>query len=122
MNMHSLLQIGYLLQVTPGRLFSIVAGLLGIMSVVIGWRALARSAKQTGSRRFRAIMALVVGLIGVFLSGLHLATTTGGFGTGKGRAGAIVALVIGSIGTSLGWRALKRSRQIATGATASKIG
>ena len=122
MNTHSLLQIGFLLQITPGRLFSIVAALLGIISVIIGRMALARSAGPTGSRRFRAIMALVVGLIGMFLSGLHLATTTGGFGTGKGRAGAIIALVIGLIGTALGWRALNRSRRIATDTTVSKIG
>jgi hypothetical protein len=55
-----------------------------------------------------------MGLIGIVLSGLHLATTTGGFGTGKGRAGAIVAMIIGLTGTLLGWLALARSRRIAT--------
>src|SRR5690349_4161534 len=119
MNMHSLLQVGFLLQITPGRLFSIVAGLVGLISVIIGWLALARSASPLNSRRFGATVALIMGLIGIILSGLHLATTTGGFGTGKGRAGAIVAIIIGLIGTVLSWLTLTRTRRIATGSKIS---
>ena len=56
-------------------------------------------------------MALVLGLIGMVLGGLHLAAATGGIGTGSGRAGAIVALVLGLIGMVLGGLALARSRR-----------
>jgi hypothetical protein len=42
---------------------------------------------------------------------LHLAGSTGGFGTGNGRAGAIVALVVGLIGMNLGGLGLARSRR-----------
>ena len=114
MNMQSLLQIGLLLQITPGRLFSVVAGLVGIISVVIGGIALARSARRISAGRIMGAVALVAALIGMVLSVVHLARTTGGgFGTGKGRAGAIVALVIGLIGLVLGGLALARSRRIA---------
>jgi hypothetical protein len=111
MSMQSLLQVDLFLQITPGRLSSIIAGLVGLVSVIIGGVALARS------RRSGAIIAFVMGLIGVVFSGVHLASTTGGFGTGKGRAGAIVALVIGLMGMVLGWLALSRSRRVARGRT-----
>jgi hypothetical protein len=120
MNMQNLLQVSVLLQITPGRLTSIVAGLVGLASVIIGL-ALARSVRRSISfRRSAAIVALVAGLIGAFLSVLHLVRTTGGFGTGKGRAGAIVALVIGLTGMVLGWRALVRSRRIVTNGNQSQ--
>jgi hypothetical protein len=109
MNVQTLLQVSLLLQITPGRLNSIIAGLIGLVSVIVGAMALVRSA-HTGSRRFMTIMALTLGLVCIVLSVLHLARTTGGFGTGKGRAGAIVALVLGLTGMILGGRA--RSRRI----------
>jgi hypothetical protein len=98
---------------TAGRLWSLVAALLGLVGVVIGGLALARSAGgiDTGMGRGRAIVALLVGLIGMVLSGLHLANSTGGIGTGSGRLGAIVALVVGLIGMVLGGLALARSRR-----------
>jgi hypothetical protein len=108
MNIHSLLQIDWLLQVTPGRLFSIVAGVVGLISIVIGAIALSRSSRNIGAGRL-GILAMVIGLIGVVIAGIHLASTTGGFGTGKGRAGAIVAAIIGLIGVLLGGLALSRS-------------
>ncbi len=54
---------------------------------------------------------MVVGLIGIALAGLHLATSSGGFGTGNGRAGAIVAMVVGLTGIALGGLALPRSHR-----------
>lgn len=107
MNMQNFLQIDLFLQITPGRLFSIVAGLLGLVSVIIGILALSRSRS-----RQLAMVALVLGLGCVILGALHLARTTGGFGTGKGRAGAIVAIVIGLIGIVLSSLALARSKRI----------
>jgi hypothetical protein len=96
-----------------GRLVPTVAAVVGLIGVVIGGLALARSAGRigTGNGRRGAIAAGVAGLIGMVVGGLHLATSTGGFGTGNGRAGAIVALVVGLIGIVLGGLALARSRR-----------
>lgn len=99
--------------ITNGRARSLVAAAVGLISLVIGGLALARSAGRigTGNGRAGAIVALVLGLIGMVLSVVHLGTSTGGFGTGSGRAGAIVALVLGLIGMNLGGLALARSRR-----------
>jgi hypothetical protein len=97
---------------SPGRVGAIVAGLVGLIGVVIGGLAL-RSAGRigTGSGRSRAIVALVAGLIGMALGGLVVATADGGIGTGNGLGGGIVALVVGLIGLVLGGLALARSRR-----------
>jgi hypothetical protein len=116
MNMQSFLDIDLFLQVsgiTPGRAAAIVPAVLGLIGVIIGRRALTRSAHSTQSGRVMGTVALVLGLIGVVLSVLHLARTTGGFGTGSGRLGAIVAIVLGLISVMLGGLALVRSRRIA---------
>jgi Family of unknown function (DUF6223) len=98
---------------TSGRARALVAAVVGLISLVIGGLALARSTDRVGPGRSRAgaIAALVLGLIGVVLSVVHLGASTGGFGTGGGRAGAIVALVLGLIGMSLGGLAFARSRR-----------
>ncbi len=116
--MESLLQVSLILQITPGRLTTITYAVVGLISVVLGGLALARSGR-IGSGRLAAIAALVVGLIGMVLSGIHLASSTGEFGTGSGRLGAIVALVVGLIGVVLGGLALTRSRRIAKGSSSS---
>lgn len=114
MDIQSLLQVDLFLQIiTSGRLSSIMAGVVGLTAVIVGRMALIRSARNLSSGRVMGIIALVVGLIGMALSVLHLANTTGGFGTGKGRAGAIVGLVVGLIGMLLGALALVRSQRIA---------
>ena len=95
--------------ITAGRARSLVAGVVSLISLIVGGLALARSA--SGKGRTGAIVALVLGLLGMVLSVVHLGTSTGGFGTGSGRAGAIVALVLGLIGMSLGGLALGRSRR-----------
>ena len=122
MIIQSLLQID-LLQVsgiTPGRAASLLSAAVGLISVIIGRLALIRSARRTSSGRVMGIVALVVGLIGIVLSVLHLAGTTGGFGTGKGRAGAIVAIVVGLIGMILGGLALARSRRLVKNSNAAR--
>jgi len=98
---------------TSGRAQALVAAVVGLISLVIGGLALARSAGRigTGNGRVGAIVALVLGLIGIVLSVVHLGNSTGGFGTGGGRTGAIVALVLGLIGMNLGGLALARSRR-----------
>jgi len=95
---------------TSGRARSLVGAVMGLISLVVGGLALGRAG--TGSGRGSAMLALALGLIGIILSVVHLATFTGGFGTGSGRAGAIVALVLSLIGIILGWLALARSRRV----------
>ena len=111
MNMQSFFPTDLFLQIiTTGRLTSIIAAVVGLISVVIGRLALSRSGRRAGSGQFMSIVAIVIALISTILAVYHLARTTGGFGTGKGRAGAIVALVIGLVGITLGVKALFRSR------------
>lgn len=115
-DLQSLLPFDLFLQVkgiTPGRTVSIVAGVVGLISIGIGWWAMARSTRHTSLGRRMGIAALVIGFTGMVLGLEHFASTTGGFGTGSGRAGAIVAMVIGLTGMFLGWRALVRSQRIA---------
>jgi len=58
-----------------GRTVPTVAAVLGLISVVIGGLALARSAGRIGAGNGRAgaIVALVLGLVGMVLGGLALA-------------------------------------------------
>jgi len=102
--------------ITPGRARALVAVAVGLISLVVGGLALARSAGRIGAGNGRAgaTVALLLGLIGMVLSVVHLGNSTGGFGTGSGRAGAIVALVLGLIGINLGGLALARSRRSRT--------
>jgi hypothetical protein len=106
-------QLSLIVDLTAGRARALVAAVVGLISLVTGGLALARSAGLigTGNARAGAIVALVLGLIGMVLSVVHLGSSTGGFGTGSGRAGAIVALVLALIGMNLGGLALARSRR-----------
>jgi hypothetical protein len=96
---------------TAGRLWSLVAALLGLAGAVIGGLALARSAGRigTGTGRRGAIVALVAGLAGAVIGGLVVAAADGGPGTGYGIVGGFVALVVGLIAMVLGGLALARS-------------
>jgi hypothetical protein len=98
---------------SSGRVGASVAALVGLIGVVIGGLAMARSAGRidTGSGRRGAIVALVAGLIGMAVGALVVATSDGGIGTGNGLGGAIVALVVGLISMVLGGLALARSRR-----------
>jgi hypothetical protein len=99
---------------SSGRLGAIVAAVLGLTGVIIGWLALARPTSRIGigNGRGGAFMALAAGLIGIALGGLVVATSDGGIGTGNGRGGAYVAVVVGLIGIVLGGLALARTRRI----------
>jgi hypothetical protein len=92
-----------------------VAAAVGLISLIVGGLSWARSAGRIGkgSGWVGAIVALVLGLIGMVLSIVHIAGSTS-FGTGGGRAGAIVALVLSLIGMSLGGLAWARSRRSRT--------
>ena len=91
----------YVKGITAGRAKSLVGGALGLISLIIGWRAKARVANNH-SAKSSATIALVLGLVVIGLSIVHLVDATGGFGTGGGKAGAIMALVLGLSGTALG--------------------
>jgi hypothetical protein len=99
--------------ITSGRARALVGAVVGLISLIIGGFAFARSTGRSGAgnRRAVAVLAVVLGVIGMILSVVHLETSTGGFGTGSGRAGAIVALVLSLIGISLGGFTLARSRR-----------
>jgi hypothetical protein len=95
-----------------GRLVPTVAAVVGLIGVVLGGLALARSANRVGtSNGRRGAIAAVAGLISLVVGGLHSANSAGGFGTGNGLAGAIVAMVVGLIALVLGALALARSRR-----------
>jgi hypothetical protein len=113
MDTQTFLQADLLQVVTTGRLWSIVAGLLGLTGLIIGIVALMRVSRNVNSAQRIGTIALVLASAGILLSIIHLARTTGGFGTGKGRAGAIVAIVIGLIGIIFSRLAITRSRRIA---------
>jgi hypothetical protein len=94
-----------------GRLVPTVAVVVGLIGVVLGGPALARS-RRAGNGRTGAIVAAVLGLISLVIGGLHAANSAGGFGTGNGLAGAIVAIALGLISMVLGGLALARSRRL----------
>jgi hypothetical protein len=93
-----------------GRLLPTAAAVVGLLGVVIGGLALARS-RRAGNGRAGAIVAAVLGLISLVIGGLHTANSAGSFGTGNGLAGAIVAIVLGLVGVVIGGLALARSRR-----------
>ncbi|MFC4114231.1 DUF6223 family protein [Nonomuraea zeae] len=102
---------------TSGRIWSLVAALLGLAGVVAGGLALARSAGRfrtrtgTGTGRNGAVVALVAGPAGMVIGGLVVAAAKGGPGTGYGIVGGFVALVVGLISVVVGGLALARSRR-----------
>jgi hypothetical protein len=92
-----------------GRTVPTVAAVLGLISVLVGGLALARS-RRTGTGRAGTVVALVLGLVSVLGGGLHGVNAAGGFGTGNGLAGAVFAVVLGLAGMVLGGLASAHSR------------
>ncbi|WP_405792442.1 DUF6223 family protein [Streptomyces sp. NBC_01506] len=95
-----------------GRGMASTAAVVGLISVVFGGLAMARSGGRVGGRR-GALVALPLGVIGLIVSVLALAQSSDGVGTGNGRGGAVVGVVLALIGMALGWLALSRSRRTA---------
>lgn len=94
--------------ITTGRARALAGAVVSLISLGIGWRAKIRSTRGASNGRTGAIVALVLGLVGIILSVVHLSVTAGAvFGSGSGKAGAIVALVLGFIGIILGGMALR---------------
>jgi hypothetical protein len=101
----------YVSGITTGRAKALLGVVVGLISLVVGWRAKVRSAAGTGNGRTGAIVALLLGLIGIVLSIVHLIISAGAvFGSGSGKAGAIFALVLGLIGMTLGGLVLRSKR------------
>lgn len=93
---------------TSGRLESILALIVGLVSVVIGGLSL-RPLAHAGFKKYGAVVAVIGGLVSIVLSMLHLVRSYGAaLGTGSGKLGAIAALMVGLIGLILGWLALIR--------------
>ena len=98
----------YVSGMTAGRARALVGVAVGIISLVIGWRAKVRSARGSNVRA-AAIIAIVIGMVGIVLSLLHLNMAAGAvFGSGSGKAGAIFGLVPNLAGATLGALALKQ--------------
>ncbi|WP_268871934.1 DUF6223 family protein [Amycolatopsis orientalis] len=95
---------------SPGRIGSIVAGVLCLVGVVAGGLARVRSRAGTGSGRRGALVAVATGATGVVVAGVVAAGSDGGIGTGNGLAGAFVALALGLAALVLGGLTLARSR------------
>ncbi|MDD9269303.1 DUF6223 family protein [Paenibacillus sp. GCM10023248] len=95
--------------ITPGRLLTIAAALIGLCSAVAAGITLARPTGRLATGKWSSVMSIVLSLFCVLLSAFHLAVTPGGFNTGNGRAGAIIAIAIGLIGLLLAGTAWTRS-------------
>ena len=103
----------YVSGITSGRAKSLIGGVLGLVCIIVGWRAKNRSASGAEKPRTEATLAIILGLIGILLSIVHLSTSAGAvFGSGSGKAGAIVAIVLSLIGITLAGLALRNERRI----------
>ncbi|MET8864848.1 DUF6223 family protein [Nonomuraea sp. NPDC004580] len=90
---------------TPDRIWAGVAALVAAGSTIIGWPAL------RNARRWKAIAALTLGVVGGLNGAVKLAIADGGLGTGNGVFGAAMALALGLLGALLGRLALTRVRR-----------
>jgi len=107
--------------ISSGRLGAFVAAIVGLVGLAIGGLALARSTRRppsagdvgAGPGLNRALAAVALGLFGVVLGGLIVATSDGGVGTGNGLGGAVVAMALGLIAVVLGGLARVRERAVA---------
>jgi hypothetical protein len=115
MTIQDLIQLDMLLQVrgiTPGRAAALLPGVLAIISVIIGWWALTRSASDTRKRKIAAIISSVLSVVALVLTVMHLINTAGSrIGTGSGRLGAFVALVLSVTGIVLSGIALRSKKE-----------
>ncbi|GAA4916742.1 hypothetical protein HD597_005579 [Nonomuraea thailandensis] len=96
---------------TSGRLWSLVAALLGLAGVAAGGLALFRSRAGGRSGRTGAFAAVVAGAAGAVIGGLVVAAAEGGPGTGYGIVGGYVALVVGLAAVVVGGLGLARLRR-----------
>jgi uncharacterized protein DUF6223 len=100
---------GYVLG--TGRTVPSTAAVLGLIGVVAGGLALARSVRRGGDHRAGGVAALVLGLVGLVVGAVHAANAAGGPGTGNGLVGAVAAVALGLVAAVLGGLVLARSRR-----------
>jgi hypothetical protein len=98
---------------TAGRFWSLVAGLVAVVGVVLGGVALARSAGRVGGTAGQrlSITGLGAGLTGAVIGGLVVGAADGGPGTGYGIVGGFMALAIGLVAMGVSGLALIRARR-----------
>ena len=96
---------------TTGRLESILISLLGLTSLILSLRHFRSPVNSSPGKRKGILIAGLAGLICIILAGVHIANSTGGFGTGSGKAGAIVAIALGLTAIILSGISLNRFRQ-----------
>lgn len=96
---------------TFDRAWISVVAFLALAGAVIGGLALIRSAGRSGTGSRGAVVALVVGPVGVAGGVSNLALADGGPGTGNGVVGGGVALLMGLIAIVLGWLTRARTRR-----------
>jgi hypothetical protein len=99
---------------TPGRAQALIGLAAALLSAVVGGFALARSAGRSRTPGAVIAVAVTLGLVGLLLSGRHLANATGPIGSGSGRLGALLGLALGAIGVALGAAAVARARRRTT--------
>jgi hypothetical protein len=95
---------------TPGRIWAVVAGSLGLAGLIAGGLALARAARRAGGGR-GGMVSVGLGLAGVVIGGLVVAAAEGGPGTGYGIVGGFIALALGAAAIAVGGLALVRVRR-----------
>lgn len=101
---------GYVKGITAGRARALVGAFVGLISLIVGWRAKARSSKVSSNSR-GAMVALSLGVISTILNALHLWASAGAmFGSGSGKAGAIFGIVLSLVGITLGALALRKKK------------
>lgn len=88
---------------TPGRARALVGVALALISI-----AISRRAKKRPDDKRTMVVAIVLASVALVLNLLHLAATSGGFGTGAGKAGVIVGIVLSIVSGII----LIRSRKI----------
>lgn len=99
------------ISIGSGRLVPTIAALVGLIGIVLGGLALARSTRKVaGSKPLGAITSGVAGLFSAAVGGLHAANSAGGVGTGNGLAGAIAAISMGLTSVVLATVLLTRSK------------
>src|SRR4051794_11690217 len=86
--------------VTVDRVVATAAVLVTLAGAIGGGLALARSARDGGTRT--SFVALAAGVAGTFVGILVLATADGGPGTGNGVVGGYLSVVFGPIAALLG--------------------
>ncbi len=99
---------------TTRRIWATTAGMLAMVSVIIGVRSFRQSAVSinTRSSKIQVFVAISLGLIALVNAVLNLSMAKGGPGTGNGVVGAAAALVLGLIGMVFGVLAFARYRRI----------